>query len=145
MNKCWTADRLARRGMNHPARCPLRNQEPETINHLLVSCVFSKVFRYTKLRKFGLHSLAPQYGDYIFLQWWERSSDIVAGPGRDGLNSLIILGAWMVWKHRNRVVFDRVSPLILPLLLESANEEREKWQVVEAKGLSILAAPSHIV
>jgi hypothetical protein len=130
--------------MNHPARCPLCDQEPETINHLLVSCVFSKVFWYTILRKFGLHSLAHQYGDYIFLQWWERSSDIVAGPERDGLNSLIILGAWMVWKHRNRVVFDGVSPS-LPLLLESANEEREKWLVTGAKGLSILAAPSHIV
>lgn len=38
-------------------------------------------------------------------------------------------------------MFDGVSPN-LTLLLESANEEREKWQVAGAKGLSFLAAPS---
>jgi hypothetical protein len=40
-NRCWTADRLQKRGLNHPPRCPLCDQEPETINHLLVSCTFS--------------------------------------------------------------------------------------------------------
>jgi hypothetical protein len=28
---CWTADRLARQGMDHPEKCPLCNQEEETI------------------------------------------------------------------------------------------------------------------
>jgi hypothetical protein len=138
VDRCWTADRLANRGMSHPARCPLCDQEPETINHLLVSCVFSRVFRHTILRKFGLHSLAPQHGDTNFLQWWERVSAIVV---RKGLDSLIILGAWMIWKHRNEVMFKGVSPN-LTLLLESANEEREKWQVARANGLFFLAAPS---
>jgi hypothetical protein len=50
----------------------------------------------------------------------------------------------MVWKHRNRVVFDGVSSN-LTLLLESANEEIEKWQDAGAKGLSFLVAPSHII
>jgi hypothetical protein len=40
-NKCWTADRLARRGLPHPTHCPHCDQEEETINHLLVSCVFA--------------------------------------------------------------------------------------------------------
>jgi hypothetical protein len=91
-----------------------------------------------------VHSLAPQYEDSNCLQWWERSSTIVSGPRNDDLDSLIILGAWMVWKHRNRVVFDRVSSN-LTLLLESANEEIEKWQDAGAKGLSFLVAPSHII
>jgi hypothetical protein len=43
-NKCWTADRLAKRGMNHLARCPLCEQDSETINHLLVSYVFLESF-----------------------------------------------------------------------------------------------------
>jgi hypothetical protein len=33
-------DRLARRGMDHPEKCPLCDQEQETIDHLLLSCVF---------------------------------------------------------------------------------------------------------
>jgi hypothetical protein len=33
-NRCWTADRLAKKGLNHPHRCPLCDQEDETLNHL---------------------------------------------------------------------------------------------------------------
>jgi hypothetical protein len=59
-NRCWTADHLAKRGLNHPIRCPLCDQQGETLNHLLVNCVFSRIFWYNLLIKFGLHSLAPQ-------------------------------------------------------------------------------------
>jgi hypothetical protein len=37
-NRCWTADRLQRRGLPHPAACPLCDQEPESIQHLLLGC-----------------------------------------------------------------------------------------------------------
>lgn len=29
---------------------------------------------------------------------------------RRGFNSVIVLGAWCLWLHRNRAVFDGVSP-----------------------------------
>lgn len=38
-NRCWTADRLAMRGLSHPERYPLCDQASETINHLLVVCL----------------------------------------------------------------------------------------------------------
>jgi hypothetical protein len=41
--KCWTADRLTRHGMNHPDKCPLCDQEEETIDHLLISCVCTAI------------------------------------------------------------------------------------------------------
>ena len=43
-NKCWTADRLARRGLPHPENCLLCDHEKETIDHLLVHCVFTREF-----------------------------------------------------------------------------------------------------
>jgi hypothetical protein len=43
-NRCWTADRLARRGLPHPEHCPLCDQATETIDHLLVLCVFARDF-----------------------------------------------------------------------------------------------------
>lgn len=36
-NRCWTADRLAKRGLSHPETCPLCDQEEETIHHLVSS------------------------------------------------------------------------------------------------------------
>jgi hypothetical protein len=42
--RCWTADRLAKRGLPHPDCCPLCDQEEENIQHLLVGCVFARDF-----------------------------------------------------------------------------------------------------
>ncbi|GJN40508.1 hypothetical protein PR202_gb29730 [Eleusine coracana subsp. coracana] len=43
-NRCWTADRLARRNLPHPERCPFCDQEDKTIHYLLVGCVFARQF-----------------------------------------------------------------------------------------------------
>ena len=101
-NKCWTADRLARRGLQHHQKCLLCDQEEETINHLLVSCVFSRQFWFELLQKFGLQILTPQLAEPSFGVWWCQSNEIVAVQDRQGLNSLIILGAWSPWTHQNR-------------------------------------------
>jgi hypothetical protein len=57
--RCWTADRLAKRGLNHPSKWPLCDQDSETTNNFLVTCVFARVFWYKVL--FGMHSLAPPF------------------------------------------------------------------------------------
>ena len=138
-NKCWTADRPKKRGLNHPDKCPLCDQDEETINHLLVACVFARTFWYRLLRKLGLHSLAPIPGSHSFLDWWEDTSGAVWGLMRKAVNSLIMLGAWLIWKHRNRCVFDFLQPN-LDLLLILDEEEVRKWTLVGAKGLSHLTA-----
>jgi hypothetical protein len=38
-DRCWTADRLERRRLPHPAACPLCDQAPESLQHLLLGCV----------------------------------------------------------------------------------------------------------
>lgn len=109
-NRCWTTDRLTRRGLPHPDQCPLCDQEDESINHLLVSCVFSRHFWYLLLRQVGLHSLSPQPSDIYFDSWWEKASSATSGLILKGLNSLIVLGAWSIWNHRNRCVFYGTAP-----------------------------------
>jgi hypothetical protein len=42
--RCRTADRLARRGLPHPEHCPLCDQADESIDHLLVTYVFTRQF-----------------------------------------------------------------------------------------------------
>ena len=59
-NRCWTADRLTKRGLPHPAVCPLCDQAEETVQHILVACVFSRQVWAVILHKLGLGSLAPQ-------------------------------------------------------------------------------------
>lgn len=38
-NWCWTSDRLAKQGLPHQPTCLFSDQDEETINHILSSCV----------------------------------------------------------------------------------------------------------
>jgi hypothetical protein len=109
-NRCWTADRLAQCGLDHPTRYLHCDQDSETINHLLVDCVFARDFWYSLLQKIGMQSLLPQQGEASFECWWARTNEALDGLARKVLNSIIILGAWTLWNHRNRCVFDGASP-----------------------------------
>jgi hypothetical protein len=90
--RCWTADMLQKRGLNHPDCCPLCDQEPETIDHLLVDCVFARSFWYRLLGQVNLEGLTPQMGEGNTMQWWKSCSDQLHGIAKKGFNSLIILG-----------------------------------------------------
>ena len=56
---------------------------------------------------------------------------------RNGLNSLIILGAWIIWKHRNSCVFDGLGPNVQSAL-QAFRDETQSWIVGGAKGLAAL-------
>ena len=116
-NKCWTADRLAKRGLPHPECCPLCDQAEETIDHLLVSCVFTQEVWFIILQSFGLQPLSPQPDDTSFNDWWESSVSRVDGQIKKGLNSIIILGAWSIWNHCNCCVFDGITPNLSGIML----------------------------
>ena len=64
------------------------------------------------------------------------TSDIIL----QGINSLIILGAWTIWTHCNRCVFDGAAPDIARALI-IAGEERKLWSMAGARGISLLTAP----
>jgi hypothetical protein len=59
IGRCWTVDQLQKRGLSHPAQCPLCDQEPETIDHLLVGCVFARTFWYHCLHRSYFRFLLP--------------------------------------------------------------------------------------
>jgi len=78
LNRCWIADRLARKGLPHPGACPLCDQVEETIDHLLVTCVFSRQVWFRVLQHFNLQILATQTITSFF-DWWAAASSRVEG------------------------------------------------------------------
>lgn len=60
------------------------------------------------------------------------------GDLRKGLNSLIILGAWTIWRHRNDCVFNGASPRVATALT-FAKEDAQLWSMAGAKGLPLPA------
>ncbi|GJN12749.1 hypothetical protein PR202_ga31056 [Eleusine coracana subsp. coracana] len=131
------ADQLAKRGLDHPEHCVLCDQEEETVQHILVGCVFARDFWFRILQAFNLQQLAPGSNESDFASWWKKASNRVAKQHRKGLNTLIILGAWTIWKHRNAVVFDGLSPNI-QLALDNLRLEAQLWAFAGARSLGDL-------
>jgi hypothetical protein len=51
----------------------------------------------------------------------------------------VILGSWVVWKHRNQCLFHGASPSVAAVL-QVAREEALLWTLTGVKGLSLLQA-----
>jgi hypothetical protein len=136
-NRCRTADRLAKCGLDQLECCPLCDQHAETINILLVACVFARQVWAGILGVVGLQELVPQSTYEVFEEWWRHCSLRVQDQVQRGFNSLVILGAWVIWKHRNQCVFRGASPSVAAALLE-AREEAWLWTMARAKDLSFL-------
>ncbi|WVZ92778.1 hypothetical protein U9M48_038818, partial [Paspalum notatum var. saurae] len=122
-NRCWTADRLARRGLPHPACCVLCDQGEETVEHLLVSCVFVWQVWSAVLDRVGLRAVAPS-----------QQNDATPKEQRKGLNSLVILVAWSLWKHRNRCVLDGLQPAV-SVVVQDVVDLGRLWVAAGAAGL----------
>ena len=90
--RLWTADRLARRGLEHPVVCALCYQEQETVEHLTVQCSFAREVWYSMLLPLRLHRFMPM-ADSALASWWCSVSAAVPKQLRKDVNSLIILVA----------------------------------------------------
>lgn len=126
-------DRLARRGLQHPARCPLCDQAPETMQHLLLACPFSRQVWFEILSWLRMQCRPPD-GEATLNEWWTAAQQATPKPLRKGLASTTLLVPWMIWKHRNDCVFDRAQPSVRSLALK-IKEEAALWASAGALGL----------
>lgn len=58
-DRCWTADRRKRHGLQDDDTCALCSQSPESIEHLLVTYPFSREICFKSLRYGGHHPFFP--------------------------------------------------------------------------------------
>ncbi|GJN12953.1 hypothetical protein PR202_ga31282 [Eleusine coracana subsp. coracana] len=52
----------------------------------------------------------------MFADWWRKAHKQATKEKRKGPNTLIILGAWILSKHRNSCVFEGAQPNIQKIL-----------------------------
>ena len=136
-NRCWTADQLAKRGLPHPSHCPLCDQEDETVQHLLTTCVLARDFWSRILTPLGLQDRTPTRQEKSLADWWRKATKRIPKEKKKGMNTIIILGSWILWKHRNACVFEGTRPCITRLLIEFRNEHH-LWCMAGARGLRTL-------
>lgn len=131
--RCWTADRLAHRELPHLDRCPFCDQEDEDINHILVSCAFTKDW-FHALQLIGMETVSPMPQAASFREWWRTAGRRISANKRKGFNSMVLFIILEIWKHRNQCVFEAQQPWI-PVLLWAIREEARFWTMAGAKKL----------
>ena len=136
-NRCWTADRLAKRGLSHPDKCPLCDQEDETIQHLLTTCMVARQVWFRLFTPLNLADSVPRQNELSFADWWRTMMSRVSKEHRKGVNTLINLGAWIIWKHRNACVFEGASPSLNMIWSELKNEHMAGARKLQGLGLAL--------
>jgi hypothetical protein len=64
---------------------------------------------------------------------WSQRTQASGWSTQAGLNSIVILGAWCLWKHRNDCVFNGMSPNLSAALAMFGNDIM-LWKLAGAKG-----------
>ncbi|KAF8664924.1 hypothetical protein HU200_054242 [Digitaria exilis] len=75
------------------------------------------------------------------VDWWLQIRRSVSKDWRKGVDSMVLLVSWRLWKMRNDCVFNAATPTItelIRLLLEDAN----LWMQAGASHLAALGWPT---
>jgi hypothetical protein len=81
--------------------------------------------------------LTPRADERSFEDWWRKASKSTRKDKRKGLNCVIIPGAWCLWLHRNRTVFDGICPSI-QRMQQLFSDEFSCWLMAGARSLGQL-------
>ena len=135
---------MAKRKLPHPERCLFCDQEAEDIQHILATCVFTRDFWFRVLSSFGLQLCVPSRHELSFSDWWRKSVKKIQKDKRKGFNTLVMLGAWIIWKHRNACVFEGARPS-LDISLQAFKDEHHLWCLAGTWSLNSLSAGHSVI
>jgi hypothetical protein len=141
-DRLWTTARRKRHGRQDDDVCIFCDQEQETARHLAGECVYSREVWYRVLAPSGLAIIVPSPG-IDFLDWWLSSRAQLPSEMRKGFDSLVILGSWLLWKERNRRVFNGITCTLVQLVV-LLQEEAERWSMAGYSALAALWALSEV-
>lgn len=90
-------------------------------------------------KRWGLPNLSPDLDATNLDSWWNSAAEKLPGDLQAGFNSIVILGAWSIWRPRNDCVFNGMSPSVTTAIT-LASDELRMWSLAGAKGLNLLSA-----
>lgn len=123
--RCWTAERRFRHGLQDSANCIFCDQLLETMDHVILGCVYSREVWAILLTKLHLlHAIQVQEEDVI--GWWLRNRKLLDKQLRKAFDSFVFLVGWRLWKEQNSRTFQGVA-VGAGALAELIWEEAGEW------------------
>jgi hypothetical protein len=96
----WTSEWLRRHGLRDDAACALYDQEPETIDHLLIHCSYSREVWFKVLSRCGWQRQTTNHGAGV-VEWWLTARKRVSRSRRTAFDSRFRLVSWSIRLQRN--------------------------------------------
>ena len=72
-----------------------------------------------------LQQLTPTPQDNL-KEWWVHARNTVVGKIRNRFDSLVMMVVWMIWRERNKRVFDKIAKST-SVLIELMKQEAKQW------------------
>jgi hypothetical protein len=111
------------------------DQEPETIDHIVVDCSFSRQIWFRASTVLGAPLQQSPSGTIV--EWWETWRSQWTGSCMRGADTLFALIAWEIWKERNAQCFCRAN-IEVQALMAGIKCQAEQWVQAGAKHLGCL-------
>lgn len=138
--RIWTADRRRRHGLQARAACILCDQDPETADHLFVSCCFTKQVWHAICGVLNAGFTLPT-AQVQMLDWWLQLRSGHNHLRQRGIDSIFMLVTWCIWKERNGRTFGSRPASNLAQIIEVIVNEGKLWVKAGAKWMAALGWP----
>ena len=121
-DRCWTATRRKKHGLQDDDLCAFCAQAPESIDHLLIQCPFSREVWFNLFCRIGWHSVSPTNQNSWVVDWWTLARKSIHKDERQCFDSMVTLMCWMLWKERNGRIFDQRFRTVADVLVGVIDE-----------------------
>jgi hypothetical protein len=95
LDRCWTVARPHRHNLQEDDSCAFCSESSETLEHLMLTCSYSREIWFKLLQSAGWQHLAPS-PDVKFPDWWFLSWKRVHKELQRGFDSFFLLVAWSI-------------------------------------------------
>lgn len=125
--RCWTTDRLRRRGLPNQGVCVFCGHVQETIDHLLLGCAMTAQVWAWFLKQVGFRQ--PSLQDH-----WLAVKSYVPKQRRKDLGLCLIPVCWMIRKERNQMIFNNKANTTYQIFVLTLSEHRT-WRMASATSM----------
>ena len=100
------------------SHCPFYDQQDETVQHLLTTCVLAWEFWSQILTPLGLQDRTPTRWEKSLADWWWKATKRIPKEKKKGLNKWY--GSWIQWEHKKMLaLWNGLTPTSLGCLKRS--------------------------
>ena len=136
LHRLWTSDRRVRHGLQDViSPCYLCDQEEDTIEHILMQCVFARQVWHLCFVETETNLSFMPTGQESLQDWWNSAQKQVTKAHRKDFDAMVMLVCWCIWKQRNGRVFRRNDNCNERGTFQSIMRERHLWAIARRGGV----------